>query len=232
MFYKLFEQITDVVYDSISAQSEMSREYRQLTNPILNDKLLGMNSATTTASSRPTYGNDTVLTPKLPTVQDQTYIELVRIALCYFMAKADGVTEDEQAKIDAMCERFIDDPNTSNDMRAELRIILADRSKSFAGLRRYANRVDPEVLAQFKADMRDIGETSNGVSDEERQAMKIFLDYLDSRKGPKDTTGQEVKPRPVSVQCPGCAAVLDFASAQNLTFCPYCGSRNLSVKNN
>ena len=85
--------------------------------------------------------DDLVSKPSLPTIKDPSYIQLVRIALCYYIAKADQVKPDEQEKIDQRCEELLNDPEMNPDYRYELRMILADKGTSFNNVRRYLNRI-------------------------------------------------------------------------------------------
>ena len=73
--------------------------------------------------------------PTLKPIKDPSYVQLVRIALCYYIAKADQIQPEEQEKIDAMCEDLLNNPEMNPDYRTELRMILADRGTSFNNVR-------------------------------------------------------------------------------------------------
>lgn len=173
---------------------------------------------------------DRVARPSLPPVKDPSYLELARIALCYYVAKADGVSADEQAILDEMCKKLIDDPNTNPDYRYELRMILADKGKSFSNVRRYLNRIDPKELSQFKADVIRIAETTNGITENEKKALSVFYEYIASQnRSTVDDDGNEkaARTRIVSLKCQSCGASLELGENQTLAYCPYCGSNHL-----
>ncbi len=177
--------------------------------------------------------DDRVARPNLPPVTDPSYLELARIALCYYVAKADGVSPEEQAILDDMCTRLIDDPNTNPDYRYELRMILADKGKSFSNVRRYLNRIDPKELSQFKADVIRIAETTNGITENEKKALSVFYEYIASQnRSPVDDDGNEkaARTRIVSLKCQSCGASLEVGADQTLAYCPYCGSNHLIDK--
>ena len=157
-------------------------------------------------------------------------IALARIALCYYIAKADQVKPDEQEKIDQMCEELLNDPEMNPDYRYELRMILADKGKSFSNVRRYLNRIDPKELSQFKADVIRIAETTNGITENEKKALSVFYEYMASQNSsPVDDDGNEkaARTRIVSLKCQSCGASLEVGADQTLAYCPYCGSNHL-----
>ena len=56
--------------------------------------------------------------PTLTPIKDPSYVQLVRIALCYYIAKADQIQPEEQAKIDAMCEDLLNNPEMNPEAAA------------------------------------------------------------------------------------------------------------------
>jgi len=163
----------------------------------------------------------------LSSIEDPSYVELARIALCYYVAKADGVSSEEQGVIDEMCRALLENPNTSQDYRVELRMILADRGTSFANVKRYLNRVPSEELESFKADMIRIAETSDGISENERKALNLFQDYINGTKTPEENTvsAQRSKlPRFLTLKCEDCGASAEIDTYKDSMICPYCGS--------
>ncbi len=173
---------------------------------------------------------DCVIRPSLAPIKDPSYIELVRIALCYYIAKSDGVSEDEQAIIDEMCNKLLDDPDTNPDYRAELRMILADKGTNFANVRRYLNRVPKEELEQFRTDVMRIAEATDGISENERKAINIFQKYLSNIKNTEEDDADgagTAKTRLVTMKCGSCGANLELSGDRDTAYCPYCGSNHL-----
>lgn len=168
----------------------------------------------------------------LPVIKDPSYVQLVRIALCYYIAKADQVQPEEQAKIDAMCEDLLNNPEMNPDYRTELRMILADRGTSFSNVRRYLNRIDPEDLKAFWKDVTEMAEASDGVSDNERKALLVYESYVSDRlealRMPSAVGNQSSgKPNIISLTCKRCSAVLDVNANLSTAFCPYCGTKHI-----
>ena len=65
-------------------------------------------------------------------------IALARIALCYYIAKADGViSPEEQMDLDYMCSSLMNNPNASASFRSELTKITSDRSQNFMNVEKY-----------------------------------------------------------------------------------------------
>ncbi len=205
----------------------MSRDYRRDARA-LNSEGVGF---TYGAKSLTRYEDDSPIKQTLPPVTDPSYIELVRIALCYYIAKVDGVSPDEQAIIDEMCEKLLDNPDTNPDYRTELRLILADKGTSFGNVRRYLNRIAPDDLEQFKADVIRIAEATDGITDNERKALAVFQNYIASTKKPVEddweglNTGRRT--RIVALKCESCGANLEIDTLKEQALCPYCGSNHL-----
>ena len=170
---------------------------------------------------------DCISRVSLSTIKDPSYIELARIALCYFVAKADGVSNEEQEVIDGMCRELLENPNTNPDYRVELRMILADRGTSFANVKRYLNRVPAEELEQFKADMIRIAETTDGISENERKALNLFQEYINGTKSTEENavpTQHGKLPRFLTLKCDDCGASAEIDTYKDGMICPYCCS--------
>lgn len=115
-------------------------------------------------------------------IQNPAYVELVRIALCYYIAKLDGVSDDEQEILDGMIEGLLDDPRGGSEFRAELRMILADKGTKFENVKRYLNRIDTTTLEEFKNDAIQIAETTGGITENEQQAIDLYQKFIEERK--------------------------------------------------
>jgi len=165
----------------------------------------------------------------LAPIKDPSYIELVRIALCYYIAKADQVSVDEQKVIDDMCEKMLADPEASANYKTEIRMVLADRGTNFSNVRRYLNRVDLPDLERFQEDMVHMAEVTDGITDNERAALSVYKSYLNERKNQLLNEGgaRSGPPRVVSLMCKSCSAVLDINSDLTTAFCPYCGTKHV-----
>ncbi|HBZ77127.1 MAG TPA: hypothetical protein DEO39_00295 [Clostridiales bacterium] len=167
--------------------------------------------------------------PALTPIKDPSYVQLVRIALCYYIAKADRIQPEEQAKIDAMCEDLLNNPEMNSDYRTELRMILADRGTSFNNVRRYLNRIDPSDLEAFWKDVNEMAEAADGVSDNERKALLVYESYVNERMAALRMPGSNGsgKPNIISLTCKRCSAVLDVNANLSTAFCPYCGTKHI-----
>lgn len=211
-----------VLHQLMGRSYERTRDARTLNSDWID---LGYGKKTTSRDD-----DDCIIRPALPTIKDPSYIELVRIALCYYIAKADGVSEDEQALIDEMCTGLLENPDTNPDYRTELRMILADKGTNFANVRRYLNRVPKEELDSFKADVMRIAETSDGITDNEKQAIKIFQNYLDDKRSFAEEEMDKMKGKKthiVSLKCASCGANLELTTDRESAYCTYCGSNHL-----
>ena len=167
--------------------------------------------------------------PALTPIKDPSYVQLVRIALCYYIAKADQIQPEEQAKIDAMCEDLLNNPEMNSDYRTELRMILADRGTSFNNVRRYLNRIDPSDLEAFWKDVNEMAEAADCVSDNERKALLVYESYVNERMAALRMPGSNGsgKPNIISLTCKRCSAVLDVNANLSTAFCPYCGTKHI-----
>ncbi|MBQ4185754.1 MAG: hypothetical protein II657_05250 [Clostridiales bacterium] len=167
--------------------------------------------------------------PTLKPIKDPSYVQLVKIALCYYIAKADQIQPEEQAKIDAMCEDLLNNPEMNPDYRTELRMILADRGTSFNNVRRYLNRIDPSDLEAFWKDVNEMAEISDGISDNERKALLVYESYVNERMAALRMPGSKGsgKPNIISLTCKRCSAVLDVNANLSTAFCPYCGTKHI-----
>ena len=161
-------------------------------------------------------------------------IALARIALCYYIAKADGsISPEEQTDLDYMCSSLMNNPNASSTFRSELQSIVNDRSTSFMNVEKYLNRLDPNTLSSLEADARRIAELSGGVSDTESKALSVFQNYVYGKQGfPGSNMNEQFagKARVINLKCSGCAADLEINPSMTETYCPYCGSRQIIVR--
>ena len=183
------------------------------------------------APERPAGNMDDLVSKQtLPAVKDPAYIQLVRIALCYYIAKADQVKPEEQEMIDAMCEELLNDPRASRDYTTELRMILADKGTSFTNVRRYLNRIDPQDLEAFWDDVMEMAKISGDISDNEKKALLVYQSYVDEQMRVANmTSGKKFtgKPGIVSLKCTNCSAVLEVNADLSIAFCPYCGTKHI-----
>ena len=90
-------------------------------------------------------------------------IALARIALCYYIAKADGnISPEEQMDLDYMCSSLMNNPNASSNFRTELQAIVNDRSMNFMNVEKYLDRLDVNSLSLRRADRRCHRERKKG----------------------------------------------------------------------
>lgn len=158
-------------------------------------------------------------------------IALARIALCYYIAKADGnISPEEQMDLDYMCSSLLNNPNASPTFRTELQAIAADRSMNFLNVEKYLDRVDVNTLNQFQSDIQRIAELTDGVTENERKAMTVFQNYLYGKQGfpGSNMNSQFAGPATVvNLKCTACGATLEINNARTETFCPYCGTKQI-----
>ena len=158
-------------------------------------------------------------------------IALARIALCYYIAKADGViSPEEQMDLDYMCSSLMNNPNASASFRNELQTIVSDRSSNFMNVEKYLNRLDVNTLSTLQADAQRIAELTDGVTENERKALSVFQNYVFGKQGfPGANMGGQFAgaARIVNLKCSGCGADLQINTSHTETFCPYCGSKQI-----
>lgn len=158
-------------------------------------------------------------------------IALARIALCYYIAKSDGViSPEEQMDLDYMCSSLMNNPNASSTFRTELQSIVSDRSTNFMTVEKYLNRLDVNTLSALQADAQRIAELTDGVTENERKALSVFQNYVYGKQGfpGGNMNGQFAgAARIVNLKCSGCGADLQINTSHTETFCPYCGSKQI-----
>lgn len=158
-------------------------------------------------------------------------IALARIALCYYIAKADGsISPEEQMDLDYMCSSLMNNPNASPAFRTELQAIAADRSMNFMNVEKYLDKLDVNTLSLLQEDVQRIAEITDGVTENERKAMAVFQNYLYGKQGfPGSNMNEQFagKARVINLKCTGCGADLEINGAKTETYCPYCGSKQI-----
>ena len=158
-------------------------------------------------------------------------IALARIALCYYIAKADGaISPDEQMELDYMCSSLLNNPNASSQFRSELQSIAADRSTNFLNVEKYLDRVNVTTLNQFMEDVNRMAELSGGITENERKAISVFQNYIYGKQGfPGSNMDAQFagRARVINLKCSGCGADLEINAGRTETFCPYCGSKQI-----
>lgn len=158
-------------------------------------------------------------------------IALARVALCYYIAKADGsISPEEQMDLDYMCSSLLNNPNASQSFRNTLQAIASNRSTSFMSVEKYLDRLDVNSLNMLLADAQHIAELTDGVTENERKAMSVFQNYIYGKQGfPGGNMNAQFAgtARVVNLKCTGCGADLEINSTKTETFCPYCGSKQI-----
>jgi len=158
-------------------------------------------------------------------------VALARIALCYYIAKADGsISPEEQRDLDYMCSSLLNNPNASSNFRTELTAIASNPSTSFLTVEKYLNNLNLETLNQLQADMQRIAEITDGVTENERKAMMVFQNYIYGKQGfPGSNMNEQFagKARVINLKCSACSADLQINDSRTETFCPYCGTRQI-----
>ena len=157
-------------------------------------------------------------------------VALARIALCYYIAKADGsISPEEQTDLDYMCSSLLNNPNAAPSFRTELQKIAADRSMSFLNVEPYLDKLNIDTLIQLQADVQRIAEISDGVTENERKAMTVFQNYILGKQGfpGSNMAGQFGTTRVMNLKCSGCGAELQINDSRTETYCPYCGSKQI-----
>ena len=158
-------------------------------------------------------------------------VALARIALCYYIAKADGViSPEEQMDLDYMCSSLMNNPNASASFRTELQKITSDRSSNFMNVEKYLDKLDVNTLSTLQADMQRVAELTDGVTENERKAMAVFQNYLYGKQGfPGSNMNEQFagKARVINLKCTGCGAELEINGSRTETYCPYCGSKQI-----
>ncbi|MBO4473654.1 MAG: TerB family tellurite resistance protein [Clostridiales bacterium] len=158
-------------------------------------------------------------------------IALARIALCYYIAKADGsISPEEQMDLDYMCSSLMNNPNASSNFRTELQSIVNDRSMNFMNVEKYLNRLDVNTLNLLLADAQRIAELTDGVTENERKAMTVFQNYIYGKQGfPGGNMNAQFAgtARVINLKCTGCGADLQINDSRTETYCPYCGSKQI-----
>lgn len=198
-----------------------------LVNELLNDKIPQQIPATAgmgnyvPQQATPMTGNSVV------------NIALARVALCYYIAKADGaISPEEQMDLDYMCSSLMNNPNASQSFRSELQSIMADRTTNFMNVEKYLNQLNVQTLTALQADMQRVAALSGGITENERKAMSVFQNYIYGKQGfPGSNMNEQFAGRAnvISLKCSGCAADLEVNTSQTETYCPYCGSRQLII---
>ena len=158
-------------------------------------------------------------------------VALARIALCYYIAKADGyISPDEQRDLDYMCSSLLNNPNASASFRTELQKIASDTSTSFLTVEKYLNNLSLDTLNQLQADVQRVAEITDGVTENERKAMMVFQNYIYGKQGfPGGNMNAQFAgtARVVSLKCSGCGADLEINDSRTETFCPDCGTKQI-----
>ena len=156
-------------------------------------------------------------------------IALARIALCYYIAKADGnISPEEQMELDYMCSSLLNNPNASANFRTELLKIAADRSCNFLSVEPYLDKLDITTLNQLQSDVQRMAEITDGVTENERKAITVFQNYIYGKQGfPGSNMNFGGAARVINLKCSGCGADLTINDSRTETYCPYCGSKQI-----
>ena len=192
---------------------------------------IGQSRAPATAGNYVPQSNPAMMSGSTGGAVTVANIALARIALCYYIAKSDGViSPEEQTDLDYMCSSLMNNPNASSTFRTELQSIVNDRSMNFMNVEKYLNRLDVNTLNLLYNDAQRIAEISDGVTENERKALSVFQNYIYGKQGfPGSNMNAQFAgaARVVNLKCSGCGADLQINDSRTETFCPYCGSKQI-----
>lgn len=147
---------------------------------------------------------------------------LARIALCYYIAKADGaISNDEQLELDTVISEVTNSNDFPQSFRNEVSAIAASTSNSFIDVEKYLNKVNPETLVSFFDEMKKVAKSDNAISMQEQKALYVFETYLTGKTG----RTFEKEASTFDMTCKNCGAAMSLDAATSQIICPFCGSR-------
>lgn len=149
---------------------------------------------------------------------------LAKIAICYYIAKADGVlSREEQIALDGVVGAILNSPSLPRYYRDEIKKISEDKTNSFLFTEQYLNKVNPEVLISFLDTAKAIATADNQLSSYEQQALSVFEEYLSGKTG----CSYESNKSAVDTKCECCGGTMKPDYSTMKLNCPYCGNARL-----
>lgn len=154
---------------------------------------------------------------------------LGKLALCYYVAKADGyVSPSEQMEIDSVASELLSNPNISPMTKSEMQRIISMPSIGFTQVEKYLNAVDSSTLVSFANDVNAIAKASEGIQPAEAKAIEIFEKYVTSKTGYTfEKKAEEQKVTQVNLTCDCCNGTMELDATMLKATCPYCGSAKI-----
>lgn len=154
---------------------------------------------------------------------------LAKLALCYYIAKADGyISPAEQMEIDSVASELLSNPGISPMTKKEMEKFMSMPSISFAHVEKHLNVVDSSTLISFANDVNAIAKASEGVQPAEAKAIEIFEKYVTSKTGYTfEKKAEEQKVTQVNLTCDCCNGTMELDATMLKATCPYCGSAKI-----
>ena len=183
-------------------------------------------------------------TPKVPSRGSQVYdaqlaqrkaeealyanTMLGKIAVCCYIAQADGVVSpEEKMEIDAVATSILADPRLSEENKKKVRDIVRCTNISFSQVEGILSKADSGPLISFVNDIERIARTNGGITALEQKAIRTFKEYVSKRTG--YSFPDEVAPdlKSVDLTCTHCGGLMDVDSSMLKATCMYCGASKI-----
>lgn len=149
---------------------------------------------------------------------------LAKIAICYYIAKSDGVlSREEQMALDGVVGAILNTPSLPQYYRNEIKKISEDKTNSFLFTEQYLNNVNSDVLISFLDTAKAIATADNQLSTYEQQALSVFEKYLSGKTG----RSFESEKSAVDTKCECCGGIMKADYSTMKLNCPYCGNVKL-----
>lgn len=114
----------------------------------------------------------------------QTFIDpvLARVSLAYYIAKVDGsVSEAEQERLTYLTKSIIENHELPDTVKKEVKKLSSDKKLDFDKVKSYLDRIDVNDLESLMQDVYDMAEASDGINDDEENAITELEEYILSR---------------------------------------------------
>lgn len=117
-----------------------------------------------------------------PAYEEQKADNLAMVALLYYFAKCDGsISDEESAIIDDSIRSIFGDLNESDEIFLEIKKIKSTETIEFEFLRKYLDQASNSSLNEMGALVEQVIGASEGITDSENNAKRIFEGYVEVR---------------------------------------------------
>lgn len=148
---------------------------------------------------------------------------LAKLAVCYFIANADGeLSDEERHEIGRLTNQILRGQNAPTErLKTEVKNINQHQGESFVLVEKYLQPIKNGDLTSYLQIAENIANSNEELSSDEKDAMTRLREYVSDRTG-KDFTSSDLDD--TDLVCQSCGGHMELSDGGGMLVCPFCGT--------